>query len=129
MPALNQAGARVRLVAINGNGGAFTVIRATTLCRRVEIIEDFSANAGVGQGIQYQVPNDGTTAGFTTTLSVAPQTEPIILQDTVAEARGRGAFIGNGPDASGGYALPATQIVNLRSASATGTVVRISEFS
>lgn len=129
MPALNQAGARVRLVTLNGTGGAFVVVRATTLCRRVEILEDFSANAGVGQGLQFQLPNDGTVAGFTTTFTIAPQTEPIILQETVAEARGRGAFIGNGADASGGYTLVATQIINLRSASATGTVVRISEFS
>ena len=120
--------ARTRLIALNGNGGAFVSVYATTVTRRVEIIEDFSANAGVGQGLQYQF-DDGSTTPFTTTYSVAPQTEPIILGTPIPQGAGYGLVIGKPAESSGGYNLPATLLINLRSATAAGTTARVTEFN
>jgi hypothetical protein len=116
-----------RLIDVNGSGGAFVAVLATQPTRRVEIIEDFSANGGVGQGLAYQF-DDGETPSFTTVYEIAPQTEPIILGAPIPQQHGYGLIIGHGPDASGGYSIPATLLINLRSASATGTVVRVTEF-
>lgn len=121
-PAVPAPGAKQRLVSINGSGGAFVIIRATTMCRRVEVIEDASANAGVKQGLAYQVANDGTLNGFTNTFAADPVDEPVVVRDF-------GAVIGNGPDASGGFTIPATQVINVRSLSATATVVRVTEYA
>jgi hypothetical protein len=138
----------VRSIAINGDAGAYTVISATQWTWRAEIIEDYSANAGVGQGLQYLVPDPksmypdtpnwlgtagstGNTAVTAATVGfeVAPQTEPIILGSAVLPLGGGSApTIGHGPDASGGYTLPATQLIQIRSASATGTTIRITEY-
>lgn len=118
---------RTRLININGNGGTFTPVYATQTTRRVDILEDYSANGGVGQGLQYQF-DDNQTPPFTTIYSAAPGTEPIMLGDPIPENNGYGRVIGNGPDHSGGYAIPATLLINLRSASATGTTVRVTEF-
>jgi hypothetical protein len=118
---------RTRLIDINGSGGAWTAVYATQPTRRVEILEDYSANAGVGQGLAYQF-DDGETPKFTTVYQVAPQTEPIVLGDPIPQNHGYGLIIGRGADASGGYSLAATLLANLRSASATSTVVRVTEF-
>jgi hypothetical protein len=126
---LARPGPKERVVAINGSGGAFTPIFFTQLCRRVEIIEDASVNAGVKQGLAYQVANDGSTNGFTNTQSMDGSDEPLVLGEQVPEWAGGGAILGNGADASGGFTIPATRMVNLRSLSATSTSVRIREFS
>jgi hypothetical protein len=119
--------ARTRLININGDTGAFTPVYATQVTRRVEILEDFSANGGAGQGLAYQF-DDGETPNFTTVYEIAPQTEPIILGTPIPQQHGFGLVIGHGPDASGGYEIPATPLINLRSASAIGTTVRVTEF-
>jgi hypothetical protein len=121
------------LIAINGSGGAYVTVSATMVTRRVEILEDYSANAGVGQGLAYQfddgsgsVPNTPNTAH---TYTIGPQTEPIILGEPIPQGAGYGRVIGTPPDASGGYTIPATPLINLRSASATATTVRVTEFA
>src|SRR5579862_1011840 len=119
--------AKTRLININGSGGAWTAVSATQVTRRVEVIEDFSANAGVGQGLAYQF-NDGSVTPFTTVYEVAPQSEPIILGAPIPQNKGYGLVIGTPPDASGGYSIPATLLINLRSATATATTVRVTEF-
>src|ERR1700677_1538438 len=123
---------KVRLIALNGSGGAFVTVSATSVTRPVEIIEDGSVNAGVAPGLQYQiddgfgtVPNVPNTA---TTYTIEPQTEPIILGEPIPQGAGYGRVIGTPPDNSGGYSIPATPLINLRSASATATSVRVSEF-
>jgi hypothetical protein len=118
---------RTRLIAINGSAGAFTPVFATQPTRRVEILEDFSANAGIGQGLAYQF-DDGQMPHFTTIYEIAPQTEPIVLGDPIPQNHGFGLIVGRGPDASGGYTLAATLLINLRSVTTTGTVVRVTEF-
>lgn len=124
---------KTRLVNVNGSGGAFVTISATSVTRRVEVIEDGSANAGVGQGLAYQFDDGfGTTPNVpntTVTYTIEPQTEPIILGEVVPFGMGYGRVIGTPPDNSGGYSIPATPLINVRSASATATVVRVSEFS
>jgi hypothetical protein len=117
---------RTRLIDVPATG-TFVSVDATQTTRRVEIIEDFSANAGVGQGLDYQF-KDGNTPPFTTVYSVAPQSEPIILGEPIPQGKGYGRVIGCGPDNSGGYSVPATLLIKLSSASATPTVVRVTEF-
>lgn len=115
------------LISVNGQGGAWTSVYATQVTRRVEIIEDFSANSGVGQGLAYQI-DDGSSAPFQTTYEIASQTEPLILGQPIPQGTGYGLVIGRGPDSSGGYSLPATLLINLRSSTGTATVVRVTEF-
>ena len=106
----------------------FVAVSATQVTRRVEIIEDFSANAGVGQGLTYQFDDGETPRLYYRPMEIAPQTEPIILGATIPQQHGYGLVLGHGPDASGGYTIQATLLINLRSATTTGTVVRVTEF-
>src|ERR1700744_4341450 len=88
----------VRTIAVNGDAGAYTIVSATQWTWRAEILEDYSANAGVGQGLQYLLPDpktmypdtpawigpNGSVANTAVTaatvgFSIGPQTEPIIL--------------------------------------------------
>lgn len=121
-----------RTIVINGSAGAYTTILATQWCWRAEIIEDFSANAGTGQGLQYLIPDptsvDLSNPNWLGPFSIAPQTEPIILGEPLPMGGGFAPTIGHGPDASGGYTLAATPLIQIRSATATGTTVRCTEF-
>jgi hypothetical protein len=45
--------AHTRLISLNGSAGEFVAVAATQVTRRVEIIEDGSANGGVGQVVAY----------------------------------------------------------------------------
>lgn len=119
--------AKTRLINLNGSGGAFVPVSATQVTRYVEVIEDGSANAGVGQGLQVQF-NDGSTTPFTTTYTIEPVSEPFKLGTPVPFGAGYGLVIGTPPDNSGGYAIAATLLCNLRSASATATIVKFTEF-
>jgi hypothetical protein len=119
--------AHTRLITLNASGGAFVAVSATQVTRRVEIIEDGSANGGIGQGIAYQF-NDGSSTPFTTTYTIEPQSEPIVLGTPVAQEAGYGLVLGVPPDKSGGYSLAATLLINLKSASANTTIVRVTEF-
>jgi hypothetical protein len=119
--------AHTRLITLNGNAGAFVAVSATQVTRRVEIIEDGSANGGTGQGLAYQF-NDGSTTPFTTTYTIEPQQEPIVLGSPVPQGAGFALVVGVPADNSGGYALAATLLINLKSASANTTIVRVTEF-
>jgi hypothetical protein len=119
--------AHTRLINLNGSGGAFVAVSATQVTRRVEILEDGGANAGVGQGLQYQF-NDGSATPFSTTYTIEPQTEPIKLGTPIPWGEGYGLVIGTPADSSGGYSLAATLLINLKSASTNPTVVRVTEF-
>jgi hypothetical protein len=119
--------AHTRLISINGSGGAFVAVSATQVTRRVEVIEDGSANAGTGQGLAYQF-NDGSATPFTTTYTIEPQSEPIVLGTPIPHGAGFGAVVGVPADNSGGYALAATLLINLKSASTNATIVRVTEF-
>lgn len=119
--------AHTRLISIDGNGGTWTPVYATQVTRRVEIIEDFSGNTGVGQGLEYQF-DDGSETPFSTIFQIAPQTEPLVLGAQIPQHSGYGLVVGRGADASGGHQLPATLLINLRSAGTASTEVRVTEF-
>lgn len=130
--------AKTRLISVNGSGGAFVTVSATCVTRRVEVIEDASANAGVAQGLSYQIddgngttPNVPNTAATYTVIPTAtePNTEPIILGESIPQGAGYGRVVGTPTDNSGGYSIPATPLANIRSASATATVIRVTEFA
>jgi len=137
----------IRSFTLNGDAGAYTIILASQWTWRAEIIEDFSANGGTGEGLQYLTPDpksmypdtpswlgpngsqgNTTVTAATVGFEIAPQTEPIILGQPLPMGAGSAPTIGHGPDASGGYTLPATQLIQIRSASATGTTVRVTEY-
>src|SRR5882762_5460074 len=105
--------AHTRLITLNNNSGAFVAVSATQVTRRVEIIEDGSANGGTGQGLTYQF-NDGSATPFTTTYTIEPPAEPIVLGTPVPQGAGFGLVIGVPPDKSGGNTLAATLLVNLK---------------
>jgi hypothetical protein len=119
--------AHTRLITLNGNAGTFTPIHATQVTRRVEVIEDGGANAGTAQGLIYQF-DDGSPTPFATYYQIEPQSEPLVLGAPIPQHTGYGLVLGNGPDNSGGYSIPATLLLNLKSATASGTVVRVTEF-
>jgi hypothetical protein len=119
--------AHTRLITLNGSAGAFVPVSATQVTRRVEVIEDGSANSGTGQGLSYQF-NDGSATPFTTIYTIEPQSEPIVLGTPVPLGGGYGLVLGTPPDNSGGHALAATLLINLRSASTTSTIARVTEF-
>lgn len=125
--------AKVRNVVINSNSGAYTTVYATQVTRRVEILEDYSANNGISQGLEYMLPDptsaDPSNPSWNGPFEVAPQTEPLILGEPVPQGAGYAPVLGHGPDSSGGYSLPATPLIQIRSASATATTIRVSEFS
>ena len=134
----------VRTVALNGDAGAYTVISATQWTWRAELIEDNSVTA---QGLQYLLPDpksmypdlpnwigpNGSVANNAVTsstvgFSIGTAAQPLILGQPLPMGGGTAPTIGHGPDASGGYTLPATQLIQIRSATATTTTVRITEF-
>lgn len=136
--------ANERYIAINGSAGAYTTVLATQWTWRAEVLEDYSANAGVGQGLEFLLPDPksfpqtpawlgqaGSTAAPATPtvgFKIGPQTEPIILGQPLPLGGGSAPTIGTGPDNSGGYSIPATPLIMIRSASATATAIRITEF-
>lgn len=124
----------IRLINLNGDAGAFTLIRATIDSRKVTIIEDGSANAGVGQGIQYFVPDPNDTSQVTNQPTVwdtiLPQTEPIILGGEGDFHSDHGNMVGSGPQDAPGAGVapfPGTALIWARSATATAIIVRVTE--
>jgi hypothetical protein len=119
--------AHTRLITINGSTGAFTPVLATQVTRRVEVIEDGSANGGTGQGLIYQF-DDGSAAPFAAIYQIEPTDEPLVLGSPIPQNTGYGLVLGHGPQNSGGYSIPATLLLNLKSATGSGTTVRVTEF-
>ena len=132
-----------RIVDINGSGGAFVPILATTTSTRVVIDESQVTSAGVAnvpQGvIDYQIPNDGTPNGFTTAFRATQGPEgvlgaatlPIVLGNPLDGGK-RGDIIGQvgQPIAgAGGFVSTATVLIKLRSGSATATSVVVTEYN
>lgn len=103
-------------------GAGFVSILCTTLCRQATIVED---DAAARVGLKYSLPNDNFTAVF----SVAATSEPIVLGDPIPIGRAQGQILGNGPDASGGYTIPATPLINISSLGGAGTTVVVTEFN
>lgn len=136
--------ANPQYITLAATGGAYVTVTATSVCRSAYVIEDFGANAGIGQGLEYLLPDNTSpnptvpswvgAAGSTATptaatvgFKVAPGSEPITLGQPIPHGGGYGTVIGHGPDNSGGYSIAATPLIMLRSASASTTIVRITE--
>lgn len=119
---------RTTLYNINGSGGAFVSIPATMITRRAEIIEDASANAGVAQGLAYQI-DDSQIPPYTTIYQLTAGEEPLILGEPIPQGKGFGSVIGKPAQNSGGFTEAATVLCKLRSLTATATIVRVTEFS
>lgn len=133
-----------RIVDINGDAGVFVSILAQSTVRRLVVEESTLTSAGGAntlQGIlQYQIPNDDTTNGFTTIFqAVGGQTEAaegtvvppkIELGSPIAQIMFAGEIIGQvGQPFPGGTPVAATTMIKLRSGTATGTSVIVTEYN
>jgi hypothetical protein len=123
---------KTRQLAINGSGGAFTKIRTTITAFRMLIQEDKAANAGVAQGLQYQM---ATTVGIDVTYGATLETaEPIEIVGSAGDTNPHKEPIGSGgsspnPVAPGGPVTTGTIILQIKSATATPTTIDITEWA
>ncbi|MGH9475452.1 MAG: hypothetical protein ACRD1C_03865 [Terriglobales bacterium] len=108
-----------RLIALNGNAGAFTQILASIPARSVQIVEDGSV---AGQGLEVQFPADGyaTTDTYATGI-------PITI-----EGAGHDGICGlpaqNAANGAAAFNYRAADVYcQARSATATATTVRVVE--
>jgi hypothetical protein len=115
---------KVTLYTLPIAGAGFLSIPATQPDRRVEIIEDDSV---ANQGLIYKLPYDN----FTQSFDVAPAKEPIVL-GSLPNSNGRGTMFALPiqKDVSGTVTLrPADTLVQITSATAVATKIRVTEFS
>lgn len=115
---------KTRLIAINGSAGAYVQILSSIPARRAEGREDESATA---QGLTYQKPDDGFVATYTVGVPGTPDAPQIVLGNPVGQGAGEGPILG-WPAQSGLLNTTATQLVNVRSKTATGTNLRFAEY-
>jgi hypothetical protein len=116
----------MRLIAVNNNAGALTTVNVSIPCRRMEVVEDASANGGAKQGLIYQWLFDG----FAVTYQAAAGDEPLIIQNSMTQGRGQGPLLGlplqNAPGAFNFRA--ADPVIKVKSSSANPTTLRVTEF-
>jgi hypothetical protein len=128
-----------RIIDLQGSGGAFTPVYATKPIRRLRVVESLLTSLGaanVPQGLNYQVRNDGTPNGFTQLMATSSPSgagddllETIQLGSDFSAHQGQGEWIGSGPtDIIGAGMQAGTQMINLRSATATPTSVTVIEY-
>ncbi|HEY7839186.1 MAG TPA: hypothetical protein VIC54_11375 [Terriglobales bacterium] len=108
-----------RLIAVNGNSGAYTAVSATIPARTVEIVEDGSVAA---QGLEVRYPADG----FATTNTVPYGQEPINITGAGKDGLA-GLPAQNSTEPDGFNYRPADVYCQVRSATATATTVRVVE--
>ena len=136
-----------RIIDINGSGGAFVSILATSTVRRLVVDESQITSAGaanVPQGvIDYKLPNDGTANGFTTVFRATAADEgiigaeglPIVLGNPIGQHEMAGEVIGQlaqpivGLPAAQQAAAAATTMIQVRSGTATGTSLVVTEYN
>lgn len=133
------------IVDINGSAGAFVSILAKSTVRRLVIDESQLTAAGAAntpQGvIDYRLPNDDTANGFTTVFRssqgaegiIGAATLPIVLGSAVGQVGYTGEVIGQLGQhiigMPGDVIAAATTMIQLRSGSATGTSVLVTEYN
>ncbi|HEV7522998.1 MAG TPA: hypothetical protein VGP89_17990 [Candidatus Angelobacter sp.] len=117
---------KTTLYTMNAAAGAFTAIPATIPCRYVEIREDESVAA---QGLIYQRPNLDRTFSVTETVGTpgSPDQPQIILGNKLASGNAKSALLGLPAQNSGGSAIPATTILQIKSKGAGANVIRVIE--
>jgi hypothetical protein len=125
-----------RIVDIGPNTGAFTSILAQGVVRKLVIDESQITAEGVAnvpQGVlQYEIPNDGSANGFTTIFEATQgATLPIVLGSTIADDNWMGEIIGQPGQQIIGQAnlQPSTTMIKIRSGSATGTSIIVTEYT
>jgi hypothetical protein len=79
----------MRLIAVAAAGGLAVNVVATRFCRGVEAIED-EGNNNSPQGFSCQTPTDG----FIATRGIGPGTEPLVIQNKIAQGGGQAPVIG-----------------------------------
>lgn len=128
-----------RIIDINGSGGAFVPVLATRTCRRVEVRESPVTSAGAAntlqQSLQYKLPNDAFTQVFGSVpgmYEIAPGVAAFVIADEVANQHNQGGAVGAGAQpliGLGENAVPAITLFQVRSGTATGTSVEVTEFA
>ena len=112
---------KITKYAVNGSGGAYVSIPATTWCRYVEIIEDDAATA---QGLTIQLPADN----FGSTDSISAAHEPFKLGEPAYQGS-TGNLLGyTATSDARGNSYPATTLCKVRSLTATATTVQVKEW-
>lgn len=135
------------LLDINGDAGNWISVLAKSTVRRLIVEESTITAEGAAntlQGLlQYQIPNDGTTNGFTTIFqAVGANTEAtegqviparIELGSKIDQIAGAGETIGQLGQPIVGANPPgltaATTMIKLRSGTGTGTTVMVTELN
>jgi hypothetical protein len=130
-----------QIVDIPASTAAFIAILATGPCRKIRVWESpltagGNTNTLIGL-LEYQIPNDGTAAGFTTIFEAIGANDittegqitvaEINLGDDPGAIGSHGSMLGNGPNTLGQGlpATPATTLLKIRSGGgATSVVVR-----
>jgi hypothetical protein len=117
---------KTTLYTLNAAAGAFTAIPATIPCRYVEIREDESV---APQGLIYQRPNEDRTFSVTETVGTpgTPDQPQIILGNKVAVGNAQGSILGLPAQNSGGSAIAATTLIQIKSKGAGANVIRVIE--
>lgn len=125
-----MTGIAVTTYNLNANSGAYTTLYGKILSRIIEILEDGSANGGTAQGLQYLLPDPQNAGAWVGPFVIEPQTEPIRLGDPYAAFGPYGSAVAKGSDFLVGVGVTGgTPYIQIRSASATETVVRVTEFN
>lgn len=135
------------LLAVNGDAGAFINVVARSTVRRLVIEESTVKPDGTAQTLQgllqYKIPNDGTSAGFTTVFqaaganTIAAEGQVIPAKIELGNKPGQIAafgeiigqlgqpIVGNNPPGN----TAATIMAQLRSGTATATTVLVTEYN
>lgn len=134
---------KVRKLAVPIAGALPLVVRCTMVTTRMEIVEDAAANAGVRQGLIYQLYEPAKAAGATwgvgdlvpgDTIEAAPTDEPIVITGHPSDHAPHKEPIGNGgsspyPVCPGGPVTTGTKIIAVTSATATATSIDVTEWN
>lgn len=146
-----------RQVALNANGGAFTLVRCSLgATDKMKIVEDGASNGGVQQGLVYnllRIPFPGEVVAPANQLIVQDQSgyrrqyvveplqtlafgngEPILIEGYPGDHPPNTAPIGNGgsyplPVCPGGPVTDGTPILQIKSATANATTINITEWA
>lgn len=125
-----------RIVDINGSGGAFIPILAQSVVRRLKITESPLTAAGAANVLQgsmeYQIPNDDTPNGFTTVFDASiAVSEGLELGSEIVQKGPWGEIIGQPGQPQIGVpgGTPATTMILVRSGTATGTSIVVTELN
>ena len=129
---------KVRLIQIPANGGVPVVVRCSMVTRKMTVQEDMSGNAGVFQGIRYQLLQPcgfGIITG-SDWIEVSPNEllEPIVFEGAPNDHDPNAPPLGNGgsfpnPVGPGGPVTLGTPIFQVTSAGGNPTAIEVTEWN